>query len=129
MNPPCDAGHISVPTRRGQRRKRQPAYADDIGLGGRELELIAGAHPGDTVVTACHQASILAATRHFPEATYSRAHVSMEVDHTAITEWQLRPLDPEASGGGGLRWVLRRANDAEHPRPPLRGVTRRRRHS
>uniref|UniRef100_UPI0005850625 histidine phosphatase family protein n=1 Tax=Nocardia araoensis TaxID=228600 RepID=UPI0005850625 len=53
---------------------------------GRELELIAGAHPGETVVVVCHQTSILAATQYFMEATYSRAHVSMEVDHTAITE-------------------------------------------
>ncbi|MBF6469387.1 histidine phosphatase family protein [Nocardia beijingensis] len=96
---------------------------------GRELELIAGAHPGETVVVVCHRASILAATQYFLEATCSRAHVSMEVDYTAITEWQLCSFDPEASGGVGLWWVLRRANDAEHLRPPLRGVTRRRCHS
>ncbi|WP_255218430.1 histidine phosphatase family protein [Nocardia abscessus] len=96
---------------------------------GRELELIAGKHPGETVVVICHQACILAATQHFLEATYSQAHASMEVDHTAITEWQLRPLDHKASGAEGLRWVLRRANDAEHLRPQLRRSTRRGRHS
>lgn len=61
---------------------------------GRELEPIAGAHPGETVVVVCHQVSMLAATQYFFEATYSRVHVSMEVDHTAVTEWQLRRSIP-----------------------------------
>ncbi|WP_280315385.1 histidine phosphatase family protein [Nocardia abscessus] len=95
---------------------------------GRELELIAGKHPGETVVVVCHQASILAAAQHFLEATHSLAHASIEVGHTAITEWQLRPRGDEASGPQGLRWVLRRANDAEHLRAQPRRVIRRERH-
>ncbi|MGY1983063.1 histidine phosphatase family protein [Nocardia gipuzkoensis] len=95
---------------------------------GRELELIAGRHPGETVLVVCHQASILAATQYFLEATYSQAHASIEVDHTAITEWQLRPLIHEVSGVEGLRWVLRRANDAEHLRAQPRRIIRRERH-
>ncbi|MEV6258931.1 histidine phosphatase family protein [Nocardia sp. NPDC051929] len=65
---------------------------------GCELELIAGIHPGEAVAVVCHQASVLAAAQYFLEATYSRAHASVEVDRTAITEWQLCPLDREASG-------------------------------
>ncbi|WP_280478992.1 histidine phosphatase family protein [Nocardia asiatica] len=96
---------------------------------GRELELIAGRHPGETVVVVCHQYTVLAAAQYFLEGTYSRAHVAIEVDHTAITEWQLRPARHQSAEAEGWRWVLVRANDAEHLRAQSRRITRRRRHS
>ncbi|MGY2093602.1 histidine phosphatase family protein [Nocardia gipuzkoensis] len=136
---PAGAG-LGAPTQGLQSRVEPLVTSTAVGEGektweqwaprvGRELELITRKHPGETVVVICHQACILAATQHFLEATYSQAHASIEVDHTAITEWHLRPLDHETSGAEGLRWVLRRANDAEHLRPQLRRSTRRGRHS
>jgi probable phosphoglycerate mutase len=96
---------------------------------GRELELIAERHPGETVVVVCHQSTVLAAAQYFLEGTYSRAHVAIEVDHTSITEWQLRPARHQSAEAEGSRWVLVRANDAEHLRAQPHRTTRRRRHS
>ncbi|MGY2087925.1 MULTISPECIES: histidine phosphatase family protein [Nocardia] len=96
---------------------------------GRELELIAGRHPGETVVVVCHQSTVLAAAQYFLEGTYSRAHASIEVDHTAITEWHLRPDRHQSAEAEGSRWVLVRANDAEHLRAQPHRITRRKRPS
>jgi probable phosphoglycerate mutase len=75
---------------------------------GRELDRIATAHAGETVVIVCHGGVISAAHTTFAELPI-RQPFRVHIENASITEWAIWP-----DAAGTERWTLVRSNDAAH---------------
>jgi len=75
---------------------------------GRELDRLARAHAGETIVVVCHGGVIGAALSVFAELPL-RQPFRLHIANSSMTEWA---LEPDIRGVD--RWTLRRFNDAAH---------------